>query len=276
MTTQRHAAASARPTEGVLPAVSEAEGTGTEDRLVREEMEPVPRDSLVDEVQYEVLQVTGNKLNPCQYLINWSDGTNSWQPVTQLFGTAEKIVEYWESATGRNRARNIGAQKAMLGPVVPGFTGSSSTSLTTWQYQDWVRRVTHGTGSVASEIAYVVGVQLTKAGHPTQNSWVQQLRKGSFVASARFTVWVIPQYLCTLRGSAVVPLLDVRYEALGRMVSGAEWQVVSTQLVHYYRALAQGVDVPFFWWHEEEQDEKWQLIRDGVLDTLPLDSVLGP
>jgi len=50
---------------------------------------------------------------------------------------------------------------------------------------------------------------------------------------------------------------------------------VSPRLVHHHRALAAGVDVPFFWWHSEEQDERWHLRRDGVTDSALLDDVLG-
>jgi len=231
------------------------------------EIQAVDRDPVEDDTQYEVVCVAGNKIGPCQYLVRWTDNSSTWQPVTKLFGAAEELVKYWESRTGHSRVRNILAQR---------MGEDSSTTQLHWKYRDWVTRVCHGVGSVASEVAYVVGVQLTRAGHVTQSAWVQQLRKGSFVNSALFTVWVIPQMLCTLQGSVVLPLLDVRYAALQRLVPSAEWRAVSTQLVHHHRALAVGADVPFFFWHSQEQDEKWQLHRDGVSDVLPLSTVLGP
>ena len=208
---------------------------------------------------------SGNKVKPCQYLVGWSDGSKTWQPVIKLLGAAGKVAQYWDSSTGHNRARNVSAQRLAEGNM---------ETLVTWRYRDWVTRVCHGVGSVASEIAYVVGAQLVRAGHVTQNAWVQQLQQGTFSESALFTVWVIPQHLCTAQGSVVVPLLDVRYGALKRLVPGAEWRAVSTQLAHHYRALALGADVPFFWWHTEEQDEKWDLYRDGIPDFVPMTEVL--
>lgn len=230
------------------------------------EVAEIPRAELEDETQYEVVRVTGNKIGPCQYLVGWTDKSQSWQLVTKLFSATVEVVRYWESSTGHSRARHIASQRLRDG---------LSTSKEIWRYSDWAKRVSHGVGSVATEVAYVVGVQLTRAGHPTQSSWITQLRKGVFSASALFTVWVIPQHLCTLQGSAVVPLVDVRFSTLQRLVPTTEWKTVSPRLVHHHRALAAGADVPFFWWHSEEQDERWHLRRDGVTDSALLDDVLG-
>ena len=91
---------------------------------------------------------------------------------------------------------------------------------------------------------------------------------------AAFTVWVVPTLLQTRRGSVLVPLLEVSYAALRRMVSAAEWTVVNARLVESYYHLAMDSEVPLFWWHSPEQDEKAGFLRDGVDDSVSLSSVL--
>ena len=104
--------------------------------------------------------------------------------------------------------------------------------------------------------------------------FIEQLRQGNFAEDARFTIWVIPQALCVDQGSVLIPVMDVRYSSLRRLVTAAEWRVVNKKLVEQHQFLAMGADVPLFWWHSEIQDKKWGLERDTTTDFVSMDSVL--
>jgi hypothetical protein len=150
----------------------------------------------------------------------------------------------------------------------------SDTKLDVWKYSDWSVRVLRDGNLAKREVLYLVAVQLTATRHRTQKALKDQLRKGDFSEDALFTAWVVPRQLSTVEGSAVVPLLDVRYSALRHLVSTAEWKAVKEGLVRFYGRLSLDAAVPLFWWHSQEQDDQWGLQRDGVTDSVTMASIL--
>ena len=237
-----------------------------EDRLIpTDAVEPIEREALEDEEQYLVRRIAGNKVGPCRYWVQWGDGSSSWEPVSKILGAGAAVADYWSSPTGHRRSRMLSDQR-----VSEGRTESAES----WRYSEWAAQVAQGVPGIGKQVAYLAAVQLTGTRHRTQNVFIEQLRQGNFAEDARFTIWVIPQALCVDQGSVLIPVMDVRYSSLRRLVTAAEWRVVNKKLVEQHQFLAMGADVPMFWWHSEIQDKKWGLERDTTTDFVSMDSVL--
>ena len=174
----------------------------------------------------------------------------------QVFGCAEMVSEYLKSAKGHRR----------LHALAKGF-----------RYGAFDTQIRSG-ASVANEIAYVIASQLTRVRHPTQSAMNEYLRNNrGFQEDALFQVWIIHKALYhEEEGHIAVPLIDLPYRVLHRLVPPAEWKRVQDQLVKCTQRLAVGAAVPLCWWHTAEQDAKYGIHRQaGAVDGRPMSSILN-
>jgi hypothetical protein len=214
-----------------------------------------PLDRLVkDDTDYLVERVTNVDFETARYRVRWARalhqgaGALTWEPVTHLFGSPERVVAFWKHKQGQAAAKRF-------------QTGSGRER---FKYDLWADQVCKK-GSVNPHllIAYVLAVQLTQVSHPTPGSLLRQLQKGSFKDEAEFTVWVVPSTLTANgQGCVAVPLTRCRYTLLQQLVEGAEWAAVEPRLVNHVKRSMSGSGVGAFWWHSSgTQDSEWNFSR---------------